>query len=528
MNCSSEPGVIAAGAGALPGARRRYEAGTRTYGRAMRTCLALLAATALLAMAAPAQAQTTTVTQSGDGATWSLVGENTVAAGQQTYTYTLTRTSGSRPQNEYFGFTSDTLEAERFQDGYSDCTGTNYFCFTLSNSFSYDEYTVSNVRFAGRILRDTSTQHVLTLKVATGTPTGTTVTLGVVSRSGIPRSGGLQITVATAAANTAPTAAHNTVTTGEDRAYAFTADDFGFDDDDAGDTLASVTIVTVPSAGTLALDGTAVLADDVVTKAQIDGDMLTFTPALNAHGDPYTTFTFKVNDGTDDSASAYTMTIDVTDAPPAVCAAPSFGDRREIWSGTVTVGALTSVGVTEGYGFLDAESFGELDLKEFDIGSNNHSIDAIGASIGGRLFFALGGIVSLTATETAALRLHVCDGDYDFSTATPAVDNMVTFHWTTATLDWSPPVVTRTVYLSLPANHVATGEPAITGTAQAGQELTADASPIMDTDGLPSSFTYQWVRVDADGMSNPADITDATAATYTLTPPTWARRSRCR
>ena len=58
MNCSSEPGVIAAGAGALPGARRRCEAGTRTHGRATRTCLALLAATALLAMAAPAQAQT--------------------------------------------------------------------------------------------------------------------------------------------------------------------------------------------------------------------------------------------------------------------------------------------------------------------------------------------------------------------------------------------------------------------------------------------------------------------------------------
>ena len=39
----------------------------------------------------------------------------------------------------------------------------------------------------------------------------------------------------------------------------------------------------------------------------------------------------------------------------------------------------------------------------------------------------------------------------------------------------------------------------------------------MDADGLPSSFTYQWVRVDADGMSNPADIADATAATYPLT-----------
>ena len=109
------------------------------------------------------------------------------------------------------------------------------------------------------------------------------------------------------------------MTTGEDRAYAFTADDFGFDDDDAGDTLASVTIVTPPAAGTLALDGTAVMADDVVTAAQIDGDMLTFTPARDAHGDPYTTFTFTVNDGTDDSASAYTMTIDVTDAPLAGC-----------------------------------------------------------------------------------------------------------------------------------------------------------------------------------------------------------------
>ena len=51
-------GVIAAGAGALPGARRRCEAGKRTHGPGPRACLALLAATALLALAAPAQAQT--------------------------------------------------------------------------------------------------------------------------------------------------------------------------------------------------------------------------------------------------------------------------------------------------------------------------------------------------------------------------------------------------------------------------------------------------------------------------------------
>ena len=518
MDCSSEPGVIAAGAGALPGARRRYEAGTRTYGRATRTCLALLAATALLALAAPAQAQTTTVTQSGEGATWSLVGENTVAAGQQTYTYTLTRTSGSQPQNEYFGFTSDTLEAERFQDGYSDCTGTNYFCFTLSNSFSYSEYTVSNVRFAGRILRDTSTQHVLTLKVATGTPTGTTVTLGVVSRSGIPRSGGLLITVGAATTNTAPTAAHKTVTTGEDRAYAFTADDFGFDDADAGATLASVTIVTVPSAGTLALDGTAVLADGVVTTAQIDGDMLTFTPARDAHGAPYTTFTFTVNDGTVDSASAYTMTIDVTDTPAPVCGVPDIaGDgRRQIWTGTVMVEEFSFMGSVTGYGFDGVLPAGTLlPSQSFFIGSNNYVIDAITVSLSGSLHFSLDGFSFLTATETDALRLHVCDGDYDFSTANNSRENTTT--WST-TLDWSDPVDTRTVYLSLPANNPATGEPAITGTAQAGQELTADASPIMDIDGLTGvDFTYKWFRVDSDGTSNEAEISGETAATYTLT-----------
>ena len=312
--------------------------------------------------------------------------------------------------------------------------------------------------------------------------------------------------------NTAPTAAHKTVTTGEDRAYAFTADDFGFNDDDAGDTLASVKIVTVPLLGTLALDGTAVLADAVVTEAQIDADMLTFTPARDAHGDPYTTFTFTVNDGTDDSASAYTMTIDVTDAPAPVCVAPSFGDRREIWTGTVTVERGENAGFVY-YGFNEGVAGTLLPSQSFSIGSNNYAIDAILVTFSGTLEFSLGGFDSyLTDREVTALRLNVCDGDYDFNTF-----GVNTTTWLRTTLDWSPPVVTRTVYLSLPANNVATGEPAITGTAVAGQELTATAGTIMDTDGVPSSFTYQWLRVDADGTSNPADITDATAATYTLT-----------
>ena len=65
-------------------------------------------------------------------------------------------------------------------------------------------------------------------------------------------------------------------------------------------------------------------------------------------------------------------------------------------------------------------------------------------------------------------------------------------------------------------NTAATGEPSISGTATVGQVLTATTGTIADADGLPSSFTYQWVRVDADGTSNEEDITGANSSTYTL------------
>ena len=65
-------------------------------------------------------------------------------------------------------------------------------------------------------------------------------------------------------------------------------------------------------------------------------------------------------------------------------------------------------------------------------------------------------------------------------------------------------------------NDPATGTPTISGTAQGGQMLTASTAGIDDVDGLPSAFTYQWKRVDADGTSNPTDI-GADSSTYTLT-----------
>ena len=160
--------------------------------------------------------------------------------------------------------------------------------------------------------------------------------------------------------NTAPTAANKTVTAIAGTAYAFTTDDFGFADDDTGDMLESVTIESLPVMGTLALGGTVVTLNQAATRTQLDAGDLTFTPAPGASGAGYASFTFKVNDGKVDSAGAYTMTIDVADAPAPVCAASSFGDRREIWTGTVTVGPFDTLGPVTDYGFDSGSSIGSL------------------------------------------------------------------------------------------------------------------------------------------------------------------------
>ena len=128
------------------------------------------------------------------------------------------------------------------------------------------------------------------------------------------------ITFTVNGANDAPTASNNTVTTNEDTTYTFTASDFGFSDVD-GDTLSSVTVSALSgSDGTFLLNGVAITGSTSVTKTQIDSGLLTFVPDSNENGSSYNTFTFTVNDGTTDSASSYTMTVDVTavnDAPTA-------------------------------------------------------------------------------------------------------------------------------------------------------------------------------------------------------------------
>ena len=137
--------------------------------------------------------------------------------------------------------------------------------------------------------------------------------------SGLSWSTGDTVEVSLAAPpNAAPTASDGRVETpDDDEDYTFEASDFGFSDTDTDDALSSVKVLTLPGSGkgSLKLDGTAIASSDLpktVTKAELDADKLVYDPPGDAVGAGFATFNFKVNDGRDDSASSYTMTIDVT------------------------------------------------------------------------------------------------------------------------------------------------------------------------------------------------------------------------
>jgi VCBS repeat-containing protein len=124
--------------------------------------------------------------------------------------------------------------------------------------------------------------------------------------------------------NDVPTAADKTVTTNEDTPYVFSTSDFGYTDADDDDALVSIKITTLENAGALQYyNGSAwvdVTSNQVITATDIAANKLRLNPTANENGSPYTTFNFTVNDGDADSASANTITVNVTavnDAPTA-------------------------------------------------------------------------------------------------------------------------------------------------------------------------------------------------------------------
>ena len=128
----------------------------------------------------------------------------------------------------------------------------------------------------------------------------------------------------------------------EDTSYPFGPVDFAFADTDSDDVLASVKLVTVPAAGSLALGGVPVRANQVIGTSDLG--RLRFTPVANAHGTGYASFTFKVSDGVSESAAVNTMTVDVTAVNDPATGLPTItGTAREGQTLTAEASAIADV-----------------------------------------------------------------------------------------------------------------------------------------------------------------------------------------
>ncbi|QIE86184.1 retention module-containing protein [Pseudomonas nitroreducens] len=128
------------------------------------------------------------------------------------------------------------------------------------------------------------------------------------------------VTITVNGANDAPNGADKTITLDEDSSRSFSATDFGFSDVDHNDALSAVRIDSLPTNGSLKLNGTAVTAGQVIDAADLG--KLVFTPAANANGNNYANFTFSVKDSNGAfDATPNKITLNVTpvnDNPVAV------------------------------------------------------------------------------------------------------------------------------------------------------------------------------------------------------------------
>ncbi len=126
-------------------------------------------------------------------------------------------------------------------------------------------------------------------------------------------------TITVTSENDPPTAADNTINCIENHTVTFANPQFGYTDVDA-DALNQIEITNAPAFGTLWVDTNgdglpdegALTSGAVVSATDINSGLLKFVPVEDKNGTPYTSFQFKVHDGTVYSNAAYTMTIDVT------------------------------------------------------------------------------------------------------------------------------------------------------------------------------------------------------------------------
>jgi len=192
-------------------------------------------------------------------------------------------------------------------------------------------------------------------------------------------------TVAILAVNDAPSGADKAIISLEDTAYALAAADFGFSDVD-GNSLAAVKIGSLPTAGGLTLNGSALAVGQFVSATDIAANKLVFTPAANANGSNYASFTFQVQDsggtangGIDLDPSANKINFNVT----AVNDAPALTGSKAILAAGTEDTAYTIAQASLLTGFTDVEG-GSLAVT--GLTADNGSLSAFNPATGSWVF----------------------------------------------------------------------------------------------------------------------------------------------
>ena len=181
---------------------------------------------------------------------------------------------------------------------------------------------------------------------------------------------------------------------------------------------------------------------------------------------------------TDDAGNNETLTSAATDAVAAALAANSPATGAPTITGTIQVGETLTANTS---GIADADGLGNVRYEYQWLVDNADISGATNATY-----------TLAAADEGKAIRVEVSFTDDAGNEETLTSE------------------VTDAVAAAPTPNSPATGAPAITGTAQVGETLTADTSGIADADGLNNvQYEYQWLADDAD-------ISGATNATYTL------------
>ena len=177
------------------------------------------------------------------------------------------------------------------------------------------------------------------------------------------------VTVTVTAVNDAPTGTDATITINEDTAYPLTAANVGFSDVDAGDTVSAVRIDTLPGAGSLTLSGVPVTVGQVISVADITAGNLVFTPAADANGTGYASFTFSVRDSTNAyDVAPNTLTFNVTavnDAPTVAVNSGSTvveGGSDTIDSSELAVTDIEQAAAQLTYSIGTGPAYGRLEL----------------------------------------------------------------------------------------------------------------------------------------------------------------------